>query len=191
MIFAIRTTSEEDWPLVRDLRIENATDNPISWTATRDETLKMTEGDWKMRARRGEAPDTTSIVAVEQGTNRWLGMMNAQTGDEYGSDPVLTGVYVTPDARGREHGVADALLEAIVQWASSRSSTLRLQVYEHAEPARRFYTRNGFTPTGRTQPMHVRGREPQPNDGSVLEFRRTLVRDLGEVAGVSETADQV
>jgi GNAT superfamily N-acetyltransferase len=174
VIFSIRTTREDDWPLVRDLRIENATDNPIAWTATREETLSMAEEAWKMRARRGEMPDTTSIVAIESGTNRWLGMMNAQTGDEYGTDPVLTGVYVTPDARGREHGVADALLEAVVQWATSRANTLRLHVYEHAEPARRFYVRNGFAPTGRTQPMQVRGRQPQSTDGVVLEFRRAL-----------------
>lgn len=83
----------------------------------------------------GELPDTTSVVAIENGTHRLLGMMNAQTGDKYGAGPVLTGIYVTPDARGREHEVADALLEAVIQWSALRADT-RLDVYECAEPAR-------------------------------------------------------
>lgn len=174
--FYIRTTREDDWPLVRDLRIENATDNPISWTATREETLLIDEDGWRLRARRGQMSATTSVVAIETGTHRWLGMMNGQIGDEYGTDPVLTGVYVTPDARGRRHGVADALLAAVVEWATVRAETLRLHVYEHAEPARRFYARNGFVLTGRTQPVHVRGSQPQPTAGLVLELRRVLPR---------------
>jgi len=127
-----------------------------------------------MRARRGEAMDATSIVAIQNSTGRWLGMMNAQSGDEHGTDPVLTGVYVTPDARGRKHGVADALLETVLLWSAAHGDALRLHVYEHAEPARRVYSRNGFLPTGRTQPMQVLGREPEPTDGIVLELRRAL-----------------
>lgn len=173
-MFTIRTTREDDWRLLRAFRIENATDNAISWTATREETLRMPEESWRMRARRGEADDTTSLVATESGTGRWLGMMCAQSGDADGPEPVLTGVYVTPDARGRAHGVTDALLERVRDWATPRGPILRLYVYEHAEPARRFYARNGFTPTGRTRPMQVLGREPEPGDGAVLELIRPL-----------------
>jgi len=149
--FTIRTTCEDDWPLVRAFRVENATDNPISYGATLQTTLSMTEEDWRLRARRGQQDDATALVAIEGSTQRWVGMMSAQANDDDGADPVLTGVYVTPDFRGRTHGVADTLLARILLWAKPRSSQIRLYVHEGAEPARRFYARHRFVATGRTR----------------------------------------
>lgn len=164
---AIRTTTEVDWPRVRDFRIENATENPISYGATLETTLAMTEEDWRLRARRGEAENATCLVAWDKTTGDWVGMMSAQLGDEDGPDPVLTGVYVTPTFRGRSHGVADALLKAILAWAVGRGQHLRLYVYEHAVPARRFYDRHGFTPTGRKRALTF-------TEGQTLEMARSL-----------------
>jgi GNAT superfamily N-acetyltransferase len=166
--FTVRRTTEDDWPLVRDLRVENATDNSISYGATLETTLAMTEDDWRLRARRGQATDATSLAAVEDASGRWIGMMSAQVGDDDGTDPVLTGVFVSPSFRGRSNGVADALLDGILDWADERGAgRLRLWVYEHAEPARRFYTRHGFVPTGRTRPLGFTA-------GNTLEFARPL-----------------
>ncbi len=150
--FAIRTTREDDWPLVRALRVENATDDPISYGATLETTLAMTEDDWRLRARRGQQADATALAAIEIASGSWIGMMSAQLGDDDGPDPVLTGVYVTPRFRGRSHGVADALLDRVVDWATPRADRLRLYVHMDAEPARRFYARHAFAPTGRTAP---------------------------------------
>ncbi|MFP7834533.1 GNAT family N-acetyltransferase [Marisediminicola sp. LYQ134] len=163
----IRTTTEDDWPRVRELRVENATDNPVSYGATLETTLAMTEDDWRMRARRGQADDATSIVAIETATGRWIGMMSAQTGDHDGPELILTGVYVTPDFRGRERGVADALLDRIVAWATERGDVLRLWVDENGAPAKRFYERHGFTPTGRSRPIGFA-------EGRTLEMMRRL-----------------
>lgn len=152
MSFTIRATREDDWPLVRAFRIENATDNPISYGATLQTTLTMTEDDWRLRARRGEQGDATALVAIETSTQRWVGMMSAQANDDDGPDPVLTGVYVTPEFRGKSHGTADSLLSRILLWAAPRSSQIRLYVHEDAAPARRFYARHRFVETGRTRP---------------------------------------
>lgn len=94
-------------------------------------------------------------------------MMSAQLGDDDGADPILTGVYVTPSFRGRTHGVADRLMETILDWATGRGAYLRLYVYEHAVPARRFYDRHGFTATGRTRPLTF-------THGQTLEMVRAL-----------------
>ena len=151
--FFVRPTSEDDWQHLRDLRIENATDNPISFGATLETTLGLTEDDWRARARRGQSDEAASMVAIQNGTERWIGIMSAQSSDEDGLDPVLTGVYVTPDFRGGSYGVADALLHEILTWATGHGESLRLYVYEHGTPARRFYDRHGFAPTGRTRPL--------------------------------------
>lgn len=151
--FSLRRTTESDWPKVRALRVENATDNPISYGATLEATLAMTEDAWRLRAGRGEREDTISIAAIDSQTGRWIGMMGGQIGDDYGTDPVLTGVFVTPEWRGRQAGVASSLLATVEDWARRQASTLRLFVDENAVPARRFYDRSGFGATGRTRPI--------------------------------------
>jgi len=167
--YRVRTTRESDHLRVRAFRIENATEHPISYGASLETTLSMSEDDWRTRARRGEQTDATSVVAIERSTGRWVGMMGAQDQDADGTDPVLNGVYVLPDYRGRTTGIADLLLADILDWASRRQAArLRLYVYEASSPARRFYERHGFTPTGRFRPHSFA-------PGSVLELARPMV----------------
>ncbi|WP_336698590.1 GNAT family N-acetyltransferase [Curtobacterium sp. USHLN213] len=171
--FTIRTTTERDWEQVRALRIENATDDPISYGATLEYTLAMTEDDWRLRARRGEGTDTTSVVAVDP-TGRWIGMMSGQVGDAYGNDPVLTGVYVTPSSRGRANGVADALLDHVVGWAAGHGERLRLEVYDQAVPAGRFYERRGFRASGRSRDFRLLGQGRDAPSLRLVELVRTV-----------------
>lgn len=163
----IRSTREVDWPLLRAFRIENATEHPISFSATLEQTLAMAEDSWRIRARRGEQNDAASFAAIHQKTGRWVGMMSGQSQDDDGEDPVLTGVYVVPEYRSRTPKVADQLLDLVIQWALPRASRLRLYVYEGSEPAIRFYSRHNFSPTGRTRPHKFA-------PGDLLEFARPL-----------------
>lgn len=154
----LRATCEDDWQAVRALRLRNAADNPISYGATLAVTEAMTEDDWRVRARRGTATDASSVVALDR-RGRWVGMMGAQEhaadGDGDGDGALLTGVYVEPSHRGRRAGVADALIGEVLAWASLHAEVLRLWVDAGPEgaPARAFYTRQGFRPTGRRQPL--------------------------------------
>src|SRR5665647_1673844 len=128
----IRSTMESDWPQIRGLRIENATDNPISYGATLHTTRRMNVDAWRLRGRRGEGPDTASLAAIDTKTGRWVGMMSGQLGDEDGPQAILTGVYVSSDYRGRQFGIADALLDEVEDWACRTSDRLRLFVYENS-----------------------------------------------------------
>jgi GNAT superfamily N-acetyltransferase len=147
---SIRSTTESDWPALREFRVENATEHPISYGATRATTLGMGEAAWRLRAARGDRDDVASFVAIEHATGRWVGMMSCLLGDEYGPEPVITGVYVSAKFRGRDLRVADRLLEHVETWASTFAPSLRQFVYEGSTPAQRFYGRRGFTVTGRT-----------------------------------------
>jgi len=168
----IRSTLESDWPQIRELRIENATDNPISYGATLRTTQRMDEDAWRLRGRRGEGPDTACLAAVDTTTGRWVGMMSGQSGDDDGPQAVLTGVYVSPDYRGRQCGVADALLDEVEDWACRTSDLLRCYVYENSTRAIGFYRRRDFRETGRRRAITL---EP---DGHTLEMVKTLrVRD--------------
>lgn len=148
----LRVTHEHDWVAVRDLRLRNAAENPIAYGATFETTLGMTEDDWRLRARRGTAADSTSVVAVAE-DGRWLGMMACQSAAE--GDVLLTGVYVEPDARGPVLGVADELLGEVLAWASMHGDRMRLWVDagRGGTPARSFYARNGFHASGARRPL--------------------------------------
>ena len=61
-------------------------------------------------------------------------------------------MYVTPAYRGRETGLTDALLDAVIDWARGRGGRLLLEVHELNAPAIRYYERRGFAFTGATQP---------------------------------------
>jgi GNAT superfamily N-acetyltransferase len=137
---------------VRALRLRNAADNPVSYGATLATTEAMAEEDWRVRARRGTAADATCVVALGR-RERWVGMMGAQQETDGGA--LLTGVWVEPDHRGRRHGVADALIGEVTAWASLHAEVLRLWVDAGVDgaPARTFYARQGFRPTGGRKPL--------------------------------------
>ncbi|WP_211220914.1 GNAT family N-acetyltransferase [Nocardioides insulae] len=165
----LRRTTESDWPQLREFRLENAREHPVSWTASLAATLEFPEDAWRMRARRGDDPELASYAVIESGTGRWVGMMGGQLGDVHGPEPLLVGVYVTPHFRGRGYGVADALLAAILGWARSHGQSVRLWVHEGSEPAIRYYRRHGFTFTGATSPALL-----DPPGGLLREMVRPL-----------------
>jgi GNAT superfamily N-acetyltransferase len=155
----IRLTTEDDWQELREFRLENASEHPISYGARYEQTLAFDEEAWRIRARRGDRDDAAQWVAIDVVTGKWVSMMAVQLGDEWGPEPVLTGVYTSEAFRGREFGVADALLELAERWATSHGESLRLFVDEYSEPALRFYRRHGFATTGRAHPAAINDRD--------------------------------
>jgi ribosomal protein S18 acetylase RimI-like enzyme len=143
----IRSVTEEDWRELRALRLEMLQDTPLAYGETFEHASRQSESDWRLRGRRGQDPWQSSFVAIDDASMRWVGIMGGfipTTGS-----PLLVGVYVAPDFRGRDAGVADRLLQAVEDWARGFSDTLRLEVHERNPRAIRFYERHGFADTGR------------------------------------------
>ncbi|WP_394554251.1 GNAT family N-acetyltransferase [Agromyces sp. MMS24-JH15] len=148
----IRTTCEDDWRAVRELRLEMLRDTPIAYGETFEHALALREPDWRHRARRGETAGQTSVVAIEG--DRWVGHMGGWLPDA-STVPLLVGVYVAPDRRGDAAGVSRALLAAIERWARAYGDELRLEVHASNERAIRFYEKLGFAFTGGTRPYEL------------------------------------
>lgn len=148
----IRTTREDDWQAVRALRLEMLRDTPLAYGDTLEHSLEYDEAAWRLRARRGESPEQTVVVAIEG--DRWVGTMACYVPDQ-ASGPMLVGVYVAPDRRGDDAGVTRALLAEIERWAAQRADTLRLEVHEENPRARRFYEKLGFALTGHSRPYEL------------------------------------
>lgn len=146
MEFAVRAVEEEDWDLLRALRLEMLEDTPIAYLETLATARTHPESYWRRQAR-GRA-DAVKLVA-ETPAGRWIGTMGGVVAD---GAPTLVAVYVTPAARGRSPGVTDALLQAVEDWARQRGDQLRLEVNELNPRAVAAYESRGFFLTGRTSP---------------------------------------
>ncbi|SFR68981.1 Acetyltransferase (GNAT) family protein [Agromyces sp. CF514] len=161
----IRTTREEDWRQVRELRLEMLQDTPLAFGETYEHALGVSEAVWRMRAARGTTPGQTSVVAIDR--DRWVGHMGGWVPDA-ASGPLLVGVYVSPAYRGDGRGVSRRLLEAVEEWALGHGDALRLEVHEQNPRAIAFYEKLGFSLTG-----HSRAYELEPG-GLELEMIKRL-----------------
>lgn len=159
----VRPSTEEDWRAYRAIRLEMLADTPIAFLETLERAQRHPDEHWQNRA--ANRSTSSRLFAAVDDDGAWLGTMGGflATGAR---DPHLVGVYITPRFRGRAHGVADALLDAVIAWAAERSGRLLLQVHERNETAIRFYRRRGFELTGAT--------EPYPLDRTALELEMAL-----------------
>ncbi|WP_411722017.1 GNAT family N-acetyltransferase [Mycetocola sp.] len=163
----IISPAEADWQRVRDLRLEMLRDTPIAFMETVEAAEANSEDVWRMRADRGNTLDSVQLVAVDA-SGRWVGTMSGFVDRLDVGGPLLVGVFVSPAARGRDAGVADALLDAVEHWARGQGNSLTLHVHEDNDRAIAFYRRRGYDLTGRTIPYNL---DPTKNE---LEMRRTV-----------------
>ncbi|MET1015474.1 GNAT family N-acetyltransferase [Leifsonia flava] len=168
--FSIRPTVADDWEQVRALRLEMLADTPLAYAETRGHALDQPESEWRMRGARGLTDHGTSLVAIDE-NGRWIGAMagyipdpegeradaaaGTATGGRPATGPLLVGVYVAPDVRGREAGVTDALLAGIEAWARTHGDTLTLHVHEDNARAIAAYESRGFERTDVTVPYNL------------------------------------
>jgi len=136
----LRQAVRGDEPTLRRLRLAAMTDSPEAFGSTYEREAARTVEDWA----RWLSPGATFLMEALDGTA--VGLVAAVPD---ATDPVvhLMAMWVDPVARGT--GAADALIQAVVAWASAhRASTVQLHVEQQNARARRVYERNGFRATG-------------------------------------------
>jgi GNAT superfamily N-acetyltransferase len=97
-------------------------------------------------------PGSAIFLAREAGRAVGVATVTTVIGLEFGRSAELEDLYVLPEARGR--GVASALIAAVRAWCRERDcATLAVAVTPEGRSRRGlldFYTRRGFSPSGRT-----------------------------------------
>ncbi|GAA1823011.1 GNAT family N-acetyltransferase [Luedemannella flava] len=160
----IRRIRADEWPQLRELRLEALKDTPTAFAERYDDAVRQPDEFWMGRAARGAASiEAATFVAVTHGA--FVGMTVAILDGPVTS---LVGVYVSPPWRGRPRGVISALFDAAVGWAREADPARRvlLHVTEVNERAAAFYRRYGFVPTGVTVPY--------PLDPGITEIEMEL-----------------
>jgi GNAT superfamily N-acetyltransferase len=162
-VWRVRPSVEADWRAYRDLRLEMLVDTPIAFTETLDHARLHPDEHW--RARAANRGSTSRLFAAVAEDGSWLGTMGGYQSAGM-PNPLLVGVYVTPEFRGADAGVTDALLDAVIDWAEGRGERLLLEVHEQNVRAILYYVRRGFEPTG--------VRVPYPLDRTADELEMAL-----------------
>jgi GNAT superfamily N-acetyltransferase len=143
----VRAVDPDDWEVLRDIRLAALRDAPDAFGSTYEQQAAFTEEDWRRRA--AEVAAFLAYVPEVSATEP------AGLAGGYPEEPgviELVSMWVRPQARG--HGVGEALVTAVADWAKrSEAATLHLWVTESNRSARLLYERCGFAPTGERQPL--------------------------------------
>ncbi|MGN6325935.1 GNAT family N-acetyltransferase [Pseudolysinimonas sp.] len=137
----IRAPRPDEWELWKQLRLRALRDTPLAFLETIERAESHDDDLWRSRVAPSEIR-RSAVAIADDGT--WIGQMVVMLEPP---PPTLVGVYVDPRRRG--DGTAERLLEVLAaEVRATGATTLRLQVGEGNDRARRFYERMGFVATG-------------------------------------------
>lgn len=143
----IRSTSPDDWPAYREIRLLALQNSPEAFGSTYAREASFDEQVWRDRlAARSTYTAWDGGICIGTATG-----IPDQNGDDGGRE--LVGMFVVPEWRGR--GVAGGLIDAVIDWARHDGGRrLGLWVVTDNDRARGAYQRFGFVESGRRQPVH-------------------------------------
>jgi ribosomal protein S18 acetylase RimI-like enzyme len=140
--FWIRRAESGDESLLLKIRLEALSEAPEAFGSTLDRERARTPVDWQ----KWLSPSATFVLETTTGPEGIVAGVPDST------DPAvvhLMAMWVHPALRGS--GAASALVQSVLAWAEGRgASSVRLDVIEGNDRARRLYERHGFRATGRT-----------------------------------------
>jgi GNAT superfamily N-acetyltransferase len=158
----IRSIRADEWPRVRELRLEALRDPvaELAFLETYEEAAAKPDAFWKERAE-GAAEGTLERqqFVAETAGGEWVGTVTVLV-EEAGSldffggtverrQAHVVGVFVRPEYRGGDAGVTGALFDAALEWAwGVGAERARLFVHERNTRAEAFYRKAGFVASG-------------------------------------------
>jgi ribosomal protein S18 acetylase RimI-like enzyme len=166
----VRQIRVADWKALRRLRLRALADAPGAFASTLEAELALADDVWRQRA--GDDPAAATFIASDGGHDIGLARIFAEP-DPPGRTHLVS-MWV--DAGHRRRGVARALIDRAVQWATERNAhEVILWVADHNAAARRLYEQVGFRPTGERQPL--------PSDPATTESLMRLALAPGPGGG--------
>ena len=133
--------------LYRDIRLSALKESPDAFTTTYDSAAKRSPESWQAQAD-GTATGTDRATFLAFADGAPIGIAALHRDDESEEGEILQ-VWISPELRGT--GAAAELVEAVIDWGrSQRITRVRAGITEGNMRALRFYSKMGFTSSGRT-----------------------------------------
>lgn len=155
----IHRPTRTDWKRIREIRLRALRDAPHAFGSTFERESEFGDDDWISRLVKEDA--AMFVAASEE--EKYVGLV---VGARYDDGAGLFSMWVAPEVR--KHGIGRRLVEAVIEWATSRGYTsLLLDVGDENVSAITFYEKMGFKPTG------VTGTLPPPRE-HIKEHQRRL-----------------
>jgi ribosomal protein S18 acetylase RimI-like enzyme len=152
VLVLIRPVVEDDWALVRDVRLRALREDPIAFGSSLEREEMFKESHWRMRIR----TVTTWLAIDATGVPRGIVSMLLEPGSP-ADDRHLVALWVAPEVR--RQGIGWRLLDAVrASAAEDDARTVSLWVVDDNHAAGDLYIRAGFTRTGE---RHELQRDPE------------------------------
>lgn len=146
----IELVGPDDWRTYRDVRLRALQADPGAFASTHERESSFDDDEWIRRTRGGPDGRPSAIYLAVDG-ERAVGTAAVV----YPVDmdvPMLVGMWVAPDVRGR--GVGRKLVDAVVAWVAERGDRrLVLWVVDDNHSAIALYESCGFEQTGEVAEM--------------------------------------
>ena len=149
--FIVRPFTAEEWPAYRTIRLRALADAPDAFGSTLAAEEALAPETWAARLARSTTSGIDRALAAEA-NGELIGLAWAKQDADDASIVNLFQMWVAPEARGQ--GVAGALLDEAVRWATARGArALQLGVTCTNAGAVRLYERAGFVEAGVREPL--------------------------------------
>lgn len=149
--FTVRPFKAEEWPAYRAIRLRALADAPDAFGSTLAAEEALAPETWAARLARSTTSGIDRALAAEA-NGMLVGLAWAREDAVDSSIVNLFQMWVAPQARGR--GVAAALLDEAVRWATGRGAkAVQLGVTCTNAEALRLYERAGFVDAGVREPL--------------------------------------
>ena len=130
-MLAIERLTPDDAERFRRIRLASLWESPEAFVSTYQQMASLPSEDWPEQLR-----NLPTFVAVQNGQD--AGIIRAAINPGHPDIAYLISMWVAPEARG--HGIGEALIEAVADWARSRGlKQLTLDVIDDNEPAIALY----------------------------------------------------
>ena len=143
----IRPIRTDEGLRLRALRLDALAAAPEAFASTFARETAFADQVWHDRAAAGAKGSSLTTLIAEEG-ERWVGLATGlAAGVADNPRPMLVGMFVAGEARGR--GVGAALVQCVVDWAHAQGARgLVLWVRDNNAAAPALYRKCGFRATG-------------------------------------------
>lgn len=123
MDISIRQLTEDDWEIVRSIRLKALQNDPGVFSATYEDAIKRTEADWKAYL----TGTNTAVFGIFDDAHP-IGMtgISIERDDSTYKNAFLWGSWLKPEYRGK--GISKLMYQARLNWARNHATCEKITV---------------------------------------------------------------